>query len=1343
MCDLLTPIFFLSYSPLLLMTRLLLTLLLFVNISLLNAQVYRNLTTANGLKNNNIYSIARDKEGFLWFLTSSGVDRFDGLDFIHFNLNTENRPIGLKPVFQLISDNKGDIWQVGTTKGDYIAYFDRSCGQFSYIHVSGANSEDGLRYLFIDKGNRIWISSGKKLFIYDIENKKQIDVELSFTSEIVCGAEVSEEKYAIGMKKGVVVVSEEHDQWSIKHLNSKINIIEHRDEINDMKSVIPDNLNDLSTQKIVVCDDKNFDMLVFDTQSRIYRVDIEKDFAKVCIVKKIYDTHITDIKYFFGDRNKLFIATEGRGVLTYDIEKCHAEEYLRYYFDDKPGLRGNVVMSVFPDPSKKRVWLANYPYGVLCYNFDFPTYRHFTHEQGNANTIGAGVVTAITEDSEGDIWFATSSGVSCYFVDKKKWRHHLTDENRKNLTYLAVCEVRPGKIIATGLMSGAFVIDKRTNEVEHITPHTFGADIQPDRGIRSVYTDRNDIIWVAGEEALVRIDWDEKKISSSPLASQAMLIKSRDDNNFWLVTLNGLYSVDINTGQKTKYSLPENCIDINDVLSARNGDLYIATADEGLFVKKAPPSSSNFKQYTIFNSGLISNNVLALVEDDSCNVVMSTDQGMTRYYPEKDAFINWSHWQGMVSHGFYKKSAVHTSSGTSLFGTNNGFVELCDSTRMPRVLKSDIILFNLYINGELQNATCDLERLDLKYDQRQIEFTIGNLNFDNPYIINYTWKLEGTGDQWRPVSKNRRVNYLLSPGEYQLVMRAVNGADHTVIEEKSVFISVAYPWWQSLPANIAYVLIVIASIYGVYLFFKYRNKRIMAEDKVKFFIQTAHEIRTPLTLIKAPLEEISRKEELSERGVQNLQTALKNANDLLILAGDLLNIERQKIQTKKLLLTHTNLTMYLQELIIPFQLYATTRNLKLTYSSTVNTKVWIDRSRMDSVMQNLINNALKYTKPDGSITVTTDADDKYWTVKVSDTGIGVPFAEREKLTQMFFRSNNANAVAEGSGVGLYLVKKLVEEHFGKMSMESVEDQGTTFTLEFPIDYEESKNIIKTHQYGANSIHACSNVPSVLIVEDNIDMRQYLAEYLSDFYRIHLAENGEDAYNRVRFLHPDIIVSDVMMPLMRGDELCHKLKDDIETSHIPVILLTALADNDSVVEGLSTLADAYITKPFSIDILKAQIDNLISNRRRLQTIFSQIAIKVEGGEHNWENIVKGMEDTSALPVSRDIGFLKKINAIVDENIAQADFTVDTLCTLIGLSRTSLYNKLKAMTGYPPADLIRLRRIEKSKTLLVNTNLTIQEISERSGFVDAKYFREVFRKNAGVSPKEYRNKERKDI
>jgi CheY-like chemotaxis protein len=510
----------------------------------------------------------------------------------------------------------------------------------------------------------------------------------------------------------------------------------------------------------------------------------------------------------------------------------------------------------------------------------------------------------------------------------------------------------------------------------------------------------------------------------------------------------------------------------------------------------------------------------------------------------------------------------------------------------------------------------------------------------------------------------------------------------------------------------------------------------MAEDKVKFFIQTAHDLRTPLTLIKAPLEEISRNEKLTSRGEQNVQTALKSANDLIIFASDLLNLERQKIKETCLHLSSVNLNIYLQELIIPFQLYARTKHLDLIFNSATNGKVWIDRSRMDSIMYNIINNALKYTQPNGSVIISANMSEQDWTVTVSDTGIGIPEDELPKMAEMFYRSKNVEGTRiEGTGMGLNLVKQLVDEHYGSMALSSEEGKGTTFTLTFPIDYEKRKNVKKITGDAPDGKKTLDS-PRVLVVEDSIDLREFMVRSLSESYYVYVAENGQEAYSKIRFLNPDIVVSDVMMPYMRGDELCRKIKAEVETSHIPIILLTALADSDSVIDGLSTLADAYLTKPFSVDLLKAQIDNILSNRKSLQKLYSRLAIAPKGTSEAI-NVANSAEVIGQANMSGvDVDFIKSVSAIVDAHIRDAEFNVDILCTSIGMSRTSFYNKLKSLTGYPPADFVRLRRVEKSKYLLLNSELSIQEISERCGFVDVKYFREVFRKNVKCSPRDFR-------
>ncbi|MCM1312438.1 MAG: ATP-binding protein [Bacteroides sp.] len=1323
------------------MRRLLVVIVLFVvRCSLVESQVYRNITTSEGLNNNNVYSIAQDKNGFVWFLSSGGVDRFDGLDFIHIPLRAVHRPVGFSSAYHLVADNNGNIWQVGTTESKSICCYNKETGVFDYIPLSGLKKK-GVCFLFLDEHNRIWMSNEDKLFLYDIENKKQIDLLIQPDSDIVCGIATGNNKYVIGTKRGLIIVENNGDTWRSKRLDGTITW-RRQDVKNDVTTVdIPSSVCGIATEHLEV--DKNTgDLLVFDEKSRYYKVDIQSGKTDAYISSLIYDIHITDIQHFLDTSDCLLIATEGRGVFRLDMSTCSIDKFLQYGTNDEPGLRGNVVMSLFPDTDNKRIWLANYPYGICCYNMAFPTFERNVHTRGVSQSLLPGIVRAMLEDSEGDIWYVTSSGISCHNVKTGGWRHYLNDNEHYSPIFLSICEAHPGLIVVAGLMSGSIFIDKATGDYKIISPKYFGIDANSARGIRSIYKDANGILWFAGEKKLVRMDWDNRKYKSYPLTSNSVLIARKDEGHFWLATLDGLYVVDIHDGSRTKYPLPDICLDINAVLTTQNGDLYIGTTDAGLFVQKAEDAGNNMKfdNYICANSALLSNNILSLTEDSTQTVIMSTDHGISRFYPEKKSFSNWMSSQGMPDNIFYKNCILYNSDRQILFGTYDGVIAFPDSIRMPNVLKSKMIFSNLRIGGVEQNAGLDFDNLDLDYNERQISLIVSNLNYDNPHVFLYSWRLEGSGETWTVLSRERLIRYMLNPGKYRLVVRAYNSADYKLMEERIVTIKVGSPWWLSIPALIFYALLVLAFIYGIYTFLIYKNKRRMAEDKVSFFIQTAHEIRTPLTLVKAPLEEISRNENLSEKGQKNIQIAMRNANDLLILTGDLLNVERLKMHNQKMEISQADLNSYMQELMIPFQLYAKTKKLSLTYSSTsFDIQVWIDRSRMDSIMQNIINNALKYTPEGGSIEVRCRATETSWSVSVSDNGIGIPAEEQSRLTEMYFRSSNADKQATGTGVGLHLVQRLVQEHKGNMAFVSEEGKGTTFTLTFPIDIGEAarRKSVKVRK-------APQSAPVVLVVEDNNDLRSFIRDVLSEDYTVHTAVNGQEAYDKVRFLNPDVIVSDVMMPKMRGDELCRCLKSEVETSHIPIILLTALVDRDSVVSGLSTMADAYLTKPFNTTVLKALINNVIANRKNLRKLYANIRenAMTDSMRKLADSFNAGKESTdehlvSVQPNELDMKFMTDINSIISREMGNCNFTVDTLCMELNMSRTSLYNKTKYLTGYAPADFIRLRRLEHSRELLLSSAYSITEISEKCGFSDPKYFREVFRKNYGESPSLFRN------
>ena len=434
-----------------------------------------------------------------------------------------------------------------------------------------------------------------------------------------------------------------------------------------------------------------------------------------------------------------------------------------------------------------------------------------------------------------------------------------------------------------------------------------------------------------------------------------------------------------------------------------------------------------------------------------------------------------------------------------------------------------------------------------------------------------------------------------------------------------------------------------------------------------------------------------------------------------------------------------------------FRPYATVKHINFTYESNFRyLNVWFDKEKMDSILKNIISNALKYTPESGSVHVFVCENDDTWSVEVKDTGIGIPANEQKKLFKIHFRGSNAiNSKVTGSGIGLMLVWKLVHLHKGKIHLSSIEHQGSIIKVTFPKDNKQFRKAhltTKTRQIiqDEQAIYSTSGTPDIyekakkehnenqqrlLIVEDNDELRNYLGHTLSDMYTIQMCSNGKEALTIVKEYKPELIISDIMMPEMRGDELCAAIKNDIETSHIPIILLTALNDEKNILEGLKIGADEYVVKPFNIGILKATIVNLLSNRALLRSRYANLELNDEE------------EEGKCLKCSDDIDwqFIATVKKSVEENMDNQAFNVDVLCTLLNMSRTSFYNKIKALTDQAPADYVRLIRLKRAAQLLREGKHSITEIAEMTGFNDAKYFREVFKKHFNVSPSKYARKE----
>lgn len=678
-----------------------------------------------------------------------------------------------------------------------------------------------------------------------------------------------------------------------------------------------------------------------------------------------------------------------------------------------------------------------------------------------------------------------------------------------------------------------------------------------------------------------------------------------------------------------------------------------------------------------------------------------------------------------------------------------------------RMIFSDLRIFyqTVYPKDEGSPLVLDIDEtksLKLKYSQNIFSLQVSSINYDYPSLILYSWKLEGFYDGWsRPGEENVIRFTNLNPGHYTLRVRAISSEDRRmVLEERSIDIIVEQPIWLSIWALLLYALILVAIASIALRIIVLRKQRKISDDKIRFFVNTAHDIRTPLTLIKAPLEELSDREKLSKEGTDNLSTALRNVNALLRLTTNLINFERADTYSNNFYVSEYELGAYMTDIVNVFRSYASVKHIDLTYESNFRyLNAWLDKDKMDSILKNIISNALKYTPEGGSVHVYAYETEDTWNVEVSDTGIGIPLDEQKKLFKMHFRGSNAiNSKVTGSGIGLLLVWKLVHMHKGKLNFTSTEGKGSCIKVSFPkgekryrkaihrpapTKEQEQNNEpeqitspekgtpdtpavntpIEGYEHAQQQTQDAGNRQKILIVEDNDELREYLRRTLAENYHVQVCSNGKSALCIVKEYFPDLIISDIMMPEMRGDELCQKVKNDIDTSHIPVILLTALNTDKNIIDGLQTGADEYVVKPFNIGILRATIANLLANRALLRHRYGNLELNDD--THN----------TECINCSTDLDwkFIASIKKNVEDNMDNPSFTIDVLCTLLNMSRTSFYNKLKALTDQAPGDYVRLIRLKRAMQLLKEQKYTITEVAEMTGFSDAKYFREVFKKH----------------
>lgn len=1288
----------------------------------------------DGLSSQRVYAIKKGHNDYMWFATRMGIDRYNGMDIKHYSISKNGKEI-LDNINILEIDSSRTIW--GACLVNDVFVLDYVSDEFTLVLSlnAGRTSEEkdvAINSIYFDSDDKLWICTDEGLYLY--HSTTALLQHFYEGDNVTAIVEGEDNIYYVG-KEGA------------------------------LSSFVLSN-NTLVDDKLLASTlDYSVNKLYYDQENaQLY---VGSDF-KGLFVYRVAEQRLEHIPLGFTDvkiteivaykQGEILVATNGVGLHRLRSSDGAVLEILSANRSEK-GIKSNAIYSCFIDESY-RIWLATYPNGITVYSPQLPSFRTQKHLAGNPNSLVEPHVNCVKEDSDGDLWYATDDGISCFCVKNGQWKHFLSSELHKdsllNCKFYVIEEVEKGIFWAGGNRTGLYAIDKQTGKASYMKRVNARIELtELNNQNKTICRASDGMIWWGGNVNVKCMDpvTDRIQVYAIPNVSH---IKEKNKYTMLIGTFSGLYELDKQTGKISPVHDYEGSLEVLSILISPDSTLYLGTDGAGLVIYNY--KTKERKNYLKENSALLSNTIFQVVPYGDNGLFLSTEAGIAYYNKKKETFSNWTSEHGLARENFNAASGIRKRNGSVVFGSSDGTIEFDPEWMIPHDYQSKLVfdMFELNyqrVNAGKEDAPIDapIDKVDhivLQHMQNNFAFHFSSINYEYAGDVTYSWRLKGFYDQWTQPTSLRQARYTnLDPGHYVFQVKALAREDNRLIEQRDIAIDILPPFWATWWAYLIYCGILIVVVWGcVRMIFSYKERK-MSERKIDFFINTAHDLRTPLTLIKVPLDEIAENEALPEHLQNTMQLAVKNANILLRMVSNLLNFEKVEQSSITLNTNSIELKQYLLALIDDYKLLAAQKKIKLVLECTFESLVVkMDREKMDVILKNLLSNAFKYTPERGTVVVTAWEQRHAWGIDVSDDGIGIPKEDQKKLFKRFYRARNAaNSVVTGSGIGLLLVKKLVQIHRGKISVSSAVGDGTTFSMKFHTS-KKKKNIPITDKPSGPYVYLAETAEKgleeitdkrvaepeivaddnqrhkLLIVEDNNDLREFLRDYLND-YEVYVAENGEEALKEVEQIYPDLILSDVLMPVMDGNELCRRIKNNINTSHIPVILLTALDDRESTIYSLKAGADDYITKPFEGKVLKARIETLLRNRRILLN-------RIDG-----QTVPPGELPPNGIN-RLDEELMRNVDKYIERNIGNSDYTIDALCADVAMSRTALYHKVKTLTTDTPSEYIRRKRLDKAVELL-KRNYPVSEVASMTGFCDMKHFRIIFKKRFGVNPSEYRS------
>ena len=1284
----------------------------------------------DGLSRNMVAAITQDQMGFMWFGTRNGLNRFDGHNFkIYYR--SEGGLEG-NDISSLLTTADGSLW-IGGGTGLY--KYDFSNESFKRIVTKasdGVEIRSNVNQICALGNDLVIVTDRQGLFFYDTEKEKL--THNPFQNHFNITAVTCDAKKRIWLSfydSGLFYVDK-----SLK--NEKKLVLpagaQHLEGV-PVRGIIATEQNQL----IVGTEGKGVFMLNLNTMAVTSLFDDMSDKGKV-------------VHALARRENDIIAATEN-GIYVYEM-LTHNTSHYQYEPSNPMSLADNSIQSLYCD-NKGGIWIGTY-FGGVCYSpYKMMLFDGFFPRMDVSNSIHGRRVREIVEDGQGYIWIGTEDGgLNRFNPATGEFSFFKESSGFSNIHGLCVV----GDKLWVGTYSnGVVIIDTRTLKItQTITAQPGKANTLLDNDIFAIEKTHDGNVYLGTLGGLCRyLSGDEVQYIDEVPHSIIFDIHEDRKGNLWAVIFgNSISCRKASSGKWVSYSIANSKLPAMNVLKVEelsDGTLLVTTDDSGILCYNAKKDA--FEPYEV-NALAPNSATFCVLEDNSNKLWISTSHGLVWFDPETKQSHTYTTANGLIDNNFNYKSALLAQDGRMYMGCLKGIIafhpeQFQDITVTPKIVATELYVNNTAVRqygdpSPLQKSIVLTDRLSLAHSESSFAIQVASLLYGNDEQVQMEYMLSGFDNIWMPVPENNIISFINVPdGRYTLCVRASASSNDIDIKQFEMEITVRPPFYRSWWAYLLYLLCLAALTYFAVRIlqhrareqrenamqkFEYEKEQELYQSKIKFFTNVAHEIRTPLTLIKAPLEKLLKHKDMEPTAQEDLAIMDKNVSRLLDLTNQLLDFRRAERDSLRLNIERCNITQIIESVYVRFSSLMREKGIDSQYEHPDEPfYAFLDKEGFTKIVSNMLTNAVKYCEHYIKLSLKATENDEILLTLAND-GPLVPQKLRESIFEPFNRGNNKTSTTSGTGIGLALARALAELHEGTLRMQD-HPQLNVFVLTLPVQKLSSAIQLPKVQDDSASQRKTStraddtHLPTILIVEDNVEMLNYEQSQLHDDYNVLTAGNGEEAL-KVLAANDDValIVSDVMMEPMGGFELCRAVKNDVNFSHIPIILLTALTLDSAKVEGMESGADSYIEKPFSMDYLRSSIKNLLRQRQQAKAAYANSPFL--------------LSDTLTIS-SADDEFIKRLEEVINQNMSNSDFSINDLAQEMCMSRTGLNRKLRGIFNMSPNNYIKVSRLKYAAVLMKNSQMRVSEVCYMVGFTSPSYFTQCFYKQFGLLPRDFQD------